>query len=176
MKIAVGSTNRDKIKAVKNVVGEKEIDILSIAVPSGVRPQPLSEEETKQGAHYRAKECIMKGNVDLAIGLEAGVFFSGEDVYLCHFGVLLDKEKNRYVTNGPILLLPSQIKEDLLSGKDLNSILHQFSIINPYTSKADAISMFTQGRLSKEEVYTQITKTLFGQYEYYLSFVAVVQG
>ncbi len=47
MKIAIGTKNRAKIQAVKNVFGA-DADIIGIDVPSGVSEQPFSDEDRGQ--------------------------------------------------------------------------------------------------------------------------------
>ncbi|MFH1358393.1 MAG: inosine/xanthosine triphosphatase [archaeon] len=75
MIINVGSKNKNKVDAVKEIILEydflKDADVVSIEVSSGVSDQPKSAEETIQGAKNRAinsfKDC------DLSIGYESGL-------------------------------------------------------------------------------------------------------
>ena len=89
-----------------------------------MRPQPLSDEETLQGAINRAKDCLKKTESALAIGLEAGVVFMREQVYLCHWGAIVDRDQNTYFTNGPLILLHKEFLKPLLDGQNLEDIMH----------------------------------------------------
>ena len=165
--IAIGSTNRIKIQAVKNALNNENFKIVSCSALSNVRPQPVSDEETLQGAINRAKDCLQKTESSLAIGLEAGIVFLGEQVYLCHWGAIVDRNNNIYFTNGPLILLPKEYCKDLLGGKNLEEIMLSSTGIENLGSKEGAIGVFTQNRLDREKVLTQIVKALIGQYYYY---------
>ncbi len=165
--IAIGSTNPIKVQAVKNAIANDEIKIISTHASSEVSLQPLSDEETLQGAINRAKDCLEKSEAQLAIGLEAGVVFLNDHVFLCHWGAIIDRHQNIYFTNGPIILLPDSYKEALLGGQILEDIMYGSTGIQNLGSKKGAIGVFTQDRLNREQVLTQIVKVLLGQYGYY---------
>lgn len=165
--IAIGSTNRIKIQSVKNALDNENFKIVSCSAESNVRPQPISDEETLQGAINRAKDSLQKMESSLAIGLEAGVVFLQEQIYLCHWGAIVDNNNNIYFTNGPLILLPKEYRTDLLNGKNLEEIMHNSTGIENLGSKQGAISVFTQKRLDREQVLTQIVKALIGQYYFY---------
>lgn len=165
--VAVGSTNPIKVQAVKNAFAHDEATIIPCSALSHVRAQPLSDEETLQGAINRAKDCLEKTDADIAIGLEAGIHFLQGQVFLCHWGAVVDRQGNIYFTNGPIILLPNTYKELLLAGQSLEDIMHTSTGIQDLGKKEGAIGIFTQGSLNREQVLTQITKVLIGQYRHY---------
>ncbi len=72
MKIAIGSVNPAKVKAVEEACKEQDIDVIitPMSVPSGVSNQPFSDEETIQGAVNRATNCLLEENIEIGIGLE----------------------------------------------------------------------------------------------------------
>lgn len=167
--VAVGSTNRIKIQAAKNVLEHENIQVISCSAVSNVRPQPLSDEETLQGAINRAKDCLEKTNASHAIGLEGGVVFIHDHPYLCHWGAIVDRNLNIYFTNAPLIVLPKDYRDALLAGRDLDEIMHQSTGIAGLGAKEGAIGVFTQNRLNREQVLTQMVKALIGQYCYYQS-------
>lgn len=167
--IAIGSTNPVKVQAVKNALNDEKVHIVSCSASSKVRPQPLSDEETLQGAINRAKDCLEKTASILAIGLEAGVVLLQNQIYLCHWGALADRNDNTYFTNGPLILLPPEYSKPLLQGENLEDIMHHSTGIESLGAKEGAIGIFTQNRLNREQVLTQMVKALFGQYHYYQS-------
>jgi inosine/xanthosine triphosphatase len=166
-KIAIGSMNPVKIKAVKNAFNDVEAQIVSCSALSDVRSQPLSNEETLQGAINRARDCLKKTDAGLAIGLEAGVVVLEDEVYLCHWGAIVDRNQNTYFTNGPLILLPTEYLKPLLEGQNLEDIMHHSTGIESLGAKEGAIGVFTQNRLNREQVLTQMVKALLGQYHYY---------
>lgn len=167
--IAIGSTNPIKIQAVKNALENENIRVVPCSAVSNVRPQPLSDEETLQGAINRAADCLEKTNADLAIGLEGGAILFQNQVYLCHWGAFVDRNHNTYFTNGPLILLPAEFREALWEGEILEDIMHHYIGIKGLGSKGGAVGIFTQNYLSREQMMTQIVKVLISQYRYYQS-------
>lgn len=167
MEVAVGSTNPIKIQSVKNAFMNEDVNIVPCSALSNVRAQPLSDAETLQGAINRAKNCLEKTEAQLAFGLEAGVFFLNDQVYLCHWGAVVDRHQNTYFTNGPVILLPSAFQEALLAGQSLEDIMHHSTGIEKLGTKEGAIGTFTSGQMNREQVLTQMVKVLLGQYRYY---------
>ncbi len=74
MKIIVGSKNPAKVEAVREILQDyphlKDAEVVGVEADSGMGDQPLSLEETTQGAVNRAKAVFI--DCDYAIGLEAG--------------------------------------------------------------------------------------------------------
>lgn len=169
IEIAIGSTNPVKIQAVKNALDNEDLCVIPCSALSKVRPQPLSDEETLQGAINRAKDCLEKTEATFAIGLEAGVVFLQNQVYLCHWGAIVDRNHNTYFTNGPLILLPTEYCKPLQDGENLEEIMHHSTGIQSLGAREGAIGIFTQNRLNREQILTQMVKALIGQYRYYQS-------
>ncbi len=76
MHIVVATNNPNKIQAVQELLNEytffQPYILTNTAVPSGVNNQPLSLEETVQGASNRAHTAFKDCNY--SFGIEAGVF------------------------------------------------------------------------------------------------------
>lgn len=76
MKIGVGSTNKVKVNAVKEVIADyemfKDAEVVSVEASSSVADQPLSLQETITGAKNRAKAAYTGNNY--GVGLESGLF------------------------------------------------------------------------------------------------------
>ena len=76
--IVVASHNPVKIEAVKRgferLFPDTEIAIEGVSVDSGVSDQPMSDEETRTGAHNRAANAREKiPNADFWFGVEGGI-------------------------------------------------------------------------------------------------------
>lgn len=141
--------------------------LIPCSAESKVRPQPLSNEETLEGALNRAKDCLEKTEATLTIGLEAGIHFLNDQTYLCHWGAIIDRSGNTYFTNSPIILLPHDYKQALLAGDTLEHLMHQSTGIENLGKKEGAIGIFTDSMLNREQVLTQVVKVLMGQYRHY---------
>ena len=76
--VAAGTTNPAKLKPVQLVFGQvfAGAQVRGLSVPSGVREQPIGEEETELGAINRAKAALagVQG-AGWGVGLEGGVRF-----------------------------------------------------------------------------------------------------
>jgi len=55
----------------------------------------------------------------------------------------------------------------LIEGQSLEDIMHHSTGIENLGTKEGAIGVFTQKRLNREQVLTQMVKVLLGQYCYY---------
>lgn len=77
-KVVVGSTNRVKTEAVEELFKEWDVTIIQLiglSTNSGVRDQPLSLEETLQGAKNRAEIAYqsLQDENGLGVGIESGL-------------------------------------------------------------------------------------------------------
>lgn len=164
MIVAVGSANRVKVDAVSQGLQGEKITLISHPAASLVRDQPMSDEETLQGAINRAKECLNRTQAAVAFGLEGGIVFMNNQVYLCHWGALADRRDNLLFSNSPLLRLPDDYRQGLLDGQNLDQMMAHFTGIANLGSKEGAIGYFTQNRLTRSQVLAQTVKILFGQY------------
>jgi inosine/xanthosine triphosphatase len=166
MKIIVGSLNPVKIGALEEAFAKTSFLVSGAAVDSKVRDQPLSHEETRQGAINRARACVKEAGADLGFGLEGGVFISEGLLYLCSWGALADKEETICVVSGPTFRLPDAFKKPLLDGFELNDVMFNVMGIKELGSKEGAIGHFTKGVTNRREVFKQMAQILWGQYQY----------
>lgn len=163
MNIVIGSKNPTKIKAVEEVFPEAYI--YSKDVSSKVSAQPFSDEETKEGAINRAKQCATKDTI--GIGLEGGVMYVRDELYLCNWGALVSEDNQVYTASGARILLPREINESLKSGKELGDIMDVYAKREGVRNKEGAIGIFTNDLISRSEMFTHVVKLLRGQWEYW---------
>lgn len=175
MKVAIGSKNPVKVRAVQNAFPEPGNMVLSVEVDSCVRSQPLSHDETRTGAIHRAKGCLQITDAVMGIGLEGGVFVMDEQLYLCNWGALVDRDMRLFVVGGPTLKLPDHFRGLLEKGKELNEVMHREAGIEGLGSKEGAIGYYTQGRITRDQVFTQMVQILRGQHLFYTSQLAMVK-
>ena len=107
MKVIVGSTNQVKVTAVKEVLEPIGQEVMGTNVPSGVSNQPFSDAETVAGASNRAEACLKFGQI--GIGLEAGVEYLNEQLYLVNWGVLKTQDGQTFYAGGTRLPLPTEL-------------------------------------------------------------------
>ncbi len=85
MKIVIASTNPVKVRAAvqgfRHLFPQDEFESICIHVPSGVAPQPLSDEETLRGALNRSRAAqIAYPDAAYWIGIEGGVQPFGQEL------------------------------------------------------------------------------------------------
>jgi len=166
MIVAVGSCNPVKVKAVRNVIGDK-CQLLSMNAQSSVSEQPLSSEETRLGAIARAKDCLLKSDAVIGIGLEGGVELKGKDLFLCSWTALVGRNGKCFVSNGPQVVLPQLLYPLLLGGKNLSDAIHTIYGVEDIRVKEGAMGFFTNGQISREEMFTYLVRVVWGQYHYF---------
>lgn len=159
--VAVGSTNRTKINAVQAVFPEFETSFLK--APSKVLKQPIGNEMTRLGAINRARHCLDKTTCYYSIGLEGGVVFIGEELYLCNWGALITRDNQLYTASGSFIPLPKEIWPPILSGETLGSVLADYTKEKDIATNQGAIGLFTNEMIAREEMYRQIVTLLKGQ-------------
>ncbi|WP_408007259.1 DUF84 family protein [Pseudalkalibacillus sp. A8] len=166
MIVAVGSKNPAKIQAVRSIVESLEGQVEGLDVPSLASSQPFSDSETRKGAINRAKACIDKG-YKLGLGLEGGVVDSEDGLFLCNWGALVTEELGTYVASGAKILLPKEISDPVRSGIELGDVMADYTKQRDVRKKEGAIGIFTDGWITREEMFAHIVRLLFGQYQFY---------
>ena len=165
MRIGIGSKNPTKVKAVEEMAFTLGAWVEAFEVPSKVSPQPLSDEETQRGALERARGCLDFG-VDIGMGLEGGVEMEGDKLYLTSFGALVDSQGLSFTCKAPRILMPSCFIPALLQGRELSTLMEEFSKIENIHQKEGAVGIFTKGLISRKELFGYLCKILMGQYLY----------
>lgn len=131
--IAIGSKNPVKLNAVKfafEKLWRSDLFIISVDEPAmrGISHQPLSKEEALQGAKNRADYCFeMHPEIDIAFGVEGGVFFNEKKDKCFLFGVVYARDKDGYENFSYTwdALLPNVVRDRLLAGEELGPVMNQ---------------------------------------------------
>lgn len=164
MNILVGSKNPTKIKAVGSVFSEAQITALDVA--SDVSLQPLSDEETREGAINRAKRCMEYNDEAVGIGLEGGVMYVSNQLYLCNWGALATPDEKIFTASGARILLPKEIEVQLKAGLELGEVMDHYAEKTGVRVNEGAIGVFTNQYVLRAEMFEHVVKLLRGQWEY----------
>ncbi|MFB7139150.1 DUF84 family protein [Gottfriedia sp. NPDC056225] len=163
MKITIGSLNPTKVGAVQNVF--KDFSVSGIKVPSNVSDQPLTDLETMNGAVNRAHNARLARGSDIGIGLEGGVIIENDKLFLCNWGALV-YENDVVLASGAKILLPSEFISDLQNGTELAVLMERYTNEKDIRSKEGAVGIFTNGRITRTQIFEHICELLLGQYEF----------
>lgn len=164
----IGSNNPTKIRALKNALSSLQIEgnVLKENAPSGVKAQPIGDEETAKGAINRAKNALILNNGTIGIGLEGGVVMMNETIYLCNWGALVTKNGEEFSASGAKIPLPIEFKDQLLAGKELGDLMDQYCSKEGIRKKEGAIGIFTDGAMNRAAMFEHVVKLLLGQWQY----------
>ena len=157
MRVAVGSTNPVKIKAVEEVLREyyPEAEVFGVEVSSGVSAQPRGVQETVLGAVNRAREASM--HAELGVGIEAGLIevpFTLTGYMDVQFCAISDGE---FITlgAGSGFEYPPRVVRAVLRGREVGEVMEELSGIANIGRKGGAIGFLSQGKLSRRELTKQ---------------------
>lgn len=159
-KAYLGSTNPVKVSATKKVL--TNFEVVGLSVDSKVGSQPMSDEETIQGAQNRARALPTDG---LRLGLEAGIQKHLGQYYLINWGVLIDENNNMYVAGGTRIPLPNHVIDQITANKkELAEVMEEETKIDGIKHKDGAIGYYTNSKVKREDIFIHIVKLLYGQY------------
>lgn len=152
--IAVASANPAKITAVQQcfltTFNDQPIQVLGIAVPSGVAAQPMSADETLAGARHRIQQLKLQQQADFYVSIEAGLDgdFTFAWMLIEHQGVL-------GMARSASLMLPPAALRLIHQGMELGDVMDQLFGTENIKQAGGAIGLLTQHRLSRASVYQQ---------------------
>ncbi len=182
MIVFVGSTNPVKINAVKLALSPRfeEAEVIGSDVPTGVREQPISDEETREGAMNRAKSALDHGLKNLAketankeeiylgIGLEGGVSIEkGEKdkkMWETVWVALIDCESNYYLSSGGKFLVPKFLADQILQGAEMGPIMSGYYGGRPVKTQEGLVGAMTKKYVDRTSMYTAIAQIAIGQW------------
>ncbi|MTT32533.1 DUF84 family protein [Terrilactibacillus sp. BCM23-1] len=169
MLISIGTTNPAKLKAVESLIQFEKLEATcqSIETTSGVRAQPLSDEETRKGAIHRAKSALEISRSDISIGLEGGVTEHHGELYLCNWGALVDRQGHLFTASGAKIVLPTILADGIRQGHELGDLIDEFSKKHNVRKGAGTIGILTNGRLNRSDMFFHVLLLLYGQYCFY---------
>lgn len=165
LQTVIASKNPAKINAVSIVMTELGLvfDLQAADTASGVSAQPVTQEETRLGAINRSKQALGLG-VELAFGLEGGVFELEGQMYLCNWGALYSKEGLLFTAAGAQIPLPEEIAVRLREGEELGPVMDDYAQESGIRKHKGAVGILTAGLINREEMFQHIVKLLIGQY------------
>lgn len=169
MLVAIGTKNRAKTAAVEGVIRKyfNHVEFVYYEVESGVSEQPVSDEETRQGAINRAIRTRHLSQADLSFGLEGGVREIDGVMYCCNWGAVALKDGRVISGAGAQFILPEEIAVKLREGGELGPIMDDFTKTKDIRHHAGAIGIFTNSLIDRKQMFEHVVTILLGQVMYY---------
>ncbi|MCG9965836.1 inosine/xanthosine triphosphatase [Shewanella cutis] len=158
IKVIVGSKNPVKVNAAANAMTllfpGYQIQTTGIDAPSDVPAQPMTDNETRQGAINRVNYCQQYAEADYYFAMEGGVdhFEFGPATFAY---IAIAHQQRLSIGRGALLPLPMQVYQALEAGEELGHVMDRlFNTVN-IKQKGGAIGLLTHGHATRESNYTQ---------------------
>ena len=160
MKIAIGSHNPVKVRAVENVLRlvHPQAEFIALEVPSGVAAQPLGDAETRRGALNRARAVREAAGADWGVGLEGGIVATEMGTMTTAWCVIADGEGRIGVGGGANMLLPEPVAERIDQGLELGEAMDEWAGLSDVKRGPGAIGILTRGLVDRQGAYEYIVK------------------
>lgn len=153
--IAVGSTNPAKVAAVRAIAYSlwPDAGLQIVDVPSGVRAQPLSDQEMVEGATFRARRARKVLDADLGVGLEGGVQPSFWGYLLSGWAAVCDRSGRFGLGSAGRVVLPVPLAEALDQGQELGPAMDRLSGYHDTRRGPGAVGVLTGGLVGRDEAF-----------------------
>jgi len=167
--IAVGSTRKPKIAAVREAVdemsdllaAETSIEIVGVEVESGVNHTPLSSEESMRGARQRAEwlQQVAKQEAkpwNYFVGLEGGlaVIVDGERrVFLESWAYVSDGTRGHFGRSAAVELPEALAEEVFVRGTELSIAIDQFAGEAGIRDAQGAWGVLSGNKITRQEAF-----------------------
>ncbi|KOS67603.1 NTPase [Lysinibacillus contaminans] len=171
MNIAIGTTNKAKIGAVEVISNRvfENTEFTYYKAASDVSEQPMTTEETRQGAINRARNTMASTGSALSFGLEGGVTEIEGVMYVCNWGALVLADGTVFTAAGAQIVLPIEIAQEIRAGKELGPVMEAYTQRRDIRQHIGAVGIFTQGLVDRQAMFEHIVALLVGQYLFVLS-------
>ncbi|MEZ4712854.1 MAG: inosine/xanthosine triphosphatase [Caldilineaceae bacterium] len=157
-KIAVGSTNPVKLAAVRNVVQRiwPQAEVVGVAAASGVRSQPLNDDEAIAGAVNRARAARAAVGAGLGFGLEGYVLQTQHGMFVSAWtaaiGLAADGTTERVGLGASgRFQLPEWLAQEVRHGAELGPLMDRTFHGENTKQKQGAVGIFTNGLMERTE-------------------------
>ncbi|OIQ24433.1 inosine/xanthosine triphosphatase [uncultured Vibrio sp.] len=154
-KIVIASLNPAKINAVESAFKESFTDVSfefeGISVPSEVDDQPMSNDETRQGALNRVRNAkLAHPGAHFYVGLEAGIEKNATFAWM-----IIESQTHRGESRSASLMLPPEVIQKLKDANELGDVMDDVFGTQNIKQKGGAIGLLTHNTLSRSSVYHQ---------------------
>ncbi len=156
-RIAVGSTNPVKVAAVRAVIERiwKDCVVVAMDAESGVRPQPIGDDETQRGARSRAIFALAADpDTDLGVGIEGGVVvLPGGAMRTCAWAVAVDRGGGEGMGGSLAMPLPRAVAARIAGGEELGHAMDHVAQSLGTKWGRGAVGILTAGLIDRQRAY-----------------------
>nr|EGQ40522.1 MAG: hypothetical protein J07AB56_12520 [Candidatus Nanosalinarum sp. J07AB56] len=147
MKLAAGTNNSAKLKALRQAAGQfyEEFDVESIDVETGI-DQPVGVQEARKAATIRAEKSFETTDAELGVGIEGYIEDIGGDYFLSNWSVIYDGE-NYFEGGSGEAKLPEKMQEQLPEAELGEVIVDEMG--EDLRGKEGAMGVLTEDRVGR---------------------------
>jgi len=179
--IAVGSTRRPKVSAVREALaalapvvgGDIDFELCPVDAPSGVGHTPLSRNETMTGARQRAEAMVRMAREKSEpwkyfVGLEGGLDVIHEDstrwVFLENWVYATDGAGRAAFGRSGGILLPEALASEVVDrGVELGVAIDAFAGANGIRDAQGAWGVLTHNLITRQDAFRTATISAFAR-------------
>lgn len=153
--VVAATSNPAKITAISHafndLLGAEQCQVSHAKTDSGVSEQPMTSDETLQGARQRVANARQhQPDADYWVAIEAGI--DGQQTFAW---IVIDNGQRVSESRSASLSLPASVIRELHQGRELGEIMAGLTGIENIKQQGGAIGVVTQGLLSRSSVYHQ---------------------
>jgi len=160
LRVVIATSNPTKVagtlRALKELLTNKTIDIVTVRVNNRVGPQPIGLESAIVGAMNRIVNAHKLERGDLYIAIEAGAFnLAGHwlDIHIC---LVCDPELRCSLGTSSAFPLPNRfVKEILFKNRELDQVVDEVFGTHDIGSHGGVIKLLTRGTITREDLVYQ---------------------
>jgi len=152
IKVAVGSTNKVKVDAVRSIFTQAFglVEVISVEPDHNIAKQPR-EKQTIEGAIQRARSALGKSGADFGVGIEAGLFYNSVlqkhlDIQYC---AIIDSSGKMTIGHGPGFEYPPEVVKAVLDGGSVGDTMSQITQIDKIGHKMGSIGYLSDGLIDR---------------------------
>ncbi len=157
MKIIVASKNPVKIQAAKlgfeSLFPKEQFNVEGVSVPSGVRDQPMDDNETKLGALNRVERAKEKfTDADYWVGIEGGI--ENTENGMSVFAWIVIKGKSQIgLAKTASFFLPPKVQKLVNEGMELGHADDVVFGVSNSKQNSGALGLLTDDVLNRTDLY-----------------------
>lgn len=156
-KVVVGSTNPVKVNVVKEafiaVFKDEDFEVIGVSALSSVSDQPMSDEETKQGAYNRTVSARdLEPDADYWVGIEGGLEKRGDEQWTMAWMCVASGEQVGYGKTSAFLL-PTKISALINDGMELGHAADKVFSTDNIKQKKGTIGLLTNDLITRQDFY-----------------------
>ncbi len=149
--VAVGSTNPVKIQATWHSIQRiwPNAEVTGVAVASGVRAQPLGDDEAIEGAVNRARAACQQTGSDLGIGLEGNTTETPHGLFVTGWAAAVDRDGTVGIGGSGRFRLPPALVVGVRQGEELGDLIDAWAGQQNTKQQQGAVGIITNGLISR---------------------------